>query len=161
MGSSESGTANGQRVEKGSARRGGALTVGQRASRAGATAEDAWSRTRETANEIKDRLEIDRRVAEHPYGMIAAAVGVGYVLGGGFFTPLTARVLGLGLRLGLRIAAIPLLEQELRGFAEAVVGGASDGQDGEDGETNEAADGEEGDKKSHQSRGTTKGGKGQ
>jgi hypothetical protein len=158
MGSSESGTANGQRVEKGSARRGGALTVGQRASRAGDTAEDAWSRTRETANEIKDRLDIDRRVAEHPYGMIAAAVGVGYVLGGGFFTPLTARILGFGLRLGMRIAAIPLLEQELRGFAEAVVGGASDG---EEGETGEAADGEEGDKRSHQSRGTTKGGKGQ
>ena len=158
MGSSESGTANGQRAERGSARRGGALTVGQRASRASDTAQDAWSRTRETANEIKDRLDIDRRVAEHPYGMIAAAVGVGYVLGGGFFTPLTARILGLGVRLGLRIAAIPLLEQELRGFAEAVVGDAGDG---EDGETAEAADGEEGDKKSHQSRGTTKGGKGQ
>lgn len=158
MSSSDTGTANGQRAEKGSARRGGALTVGQRASRAGDAAQDAWSRTRDTANEIKDRLDIDRRVTEHPYGMIAAAVGVGYVLGGGFFTPLTARILGFGLRLGVRIAAIPLLEQELRGFAEAVVGGDSDG---EAGETDEAADVEEGDKKSQQSRGTTKGGKGQ
>ena len=159
MSSSESGTANGQRAEKGSARRGGALTVGQRVSRAGDTAQDAWSRTRDTANEIKDRLDIDRRVTEHPYGMVAAAVGIGYVLGGGFFTPLTARILGFGLRIGVRIAAIPLLEQELRGFAEAVAGGG--GSDGEAGETDEAADGEEGDKKSHQSRGTTKGGKGQ
>jgi hypothetical protein len=125
--------------------------VGHRASRVSETAQEAWSRTRETANEIKDRLDIDRRVAEHPYGMIAAAVGVGYVLGGGFFTPLTARIVGFGLRLGLRMAAIPFVEHELRGFAEAVAGG------GEEDET----DGEEGDKKSHQSRGTTKGGKGQ
>jgi hypothetical protein len=135
------------------------MTVGQRSSRVSDTAHEAWSRTRETANGIKDSLDIDRRVAEHPYGMIAAALGVGYVLGGGFFTPLTGRLVGLGLRLGLRMAAIPFIEHELRGFAEAVVGGTGGAgrEEAEAAETVEAA----GEKKSHHSQGTTKGGKGQ
>jgi hypothetical protein len=37
---------------------------------------------------------------------------VGFVLGGGLFTRLTARIAGAGLRIGLA-AAWPLLQQEL------------------------------------------------
>lgn len=150
MESSESGSLNGQRAETSSARAGGALTVSQRVDRAKDSAEEAWSRTRETVNELKERFDIEGRVKRNPYGMMAAALGVGYVLGGGFFSPLTARLFRLGMRMGVRLAAIPFLENEIRGFAEAVVGG-TDGDEGED-----PAEAREG--KRSQSKGT-KGGK--
>lgn len=54
----------------------------------------------------------------HPYQTLAAAVGVGYVLGGGLFTPLTLNV----LRLGLRVATIPLVQREILAVATAVLG---------------------------------------
>jgi hypothetical protein len=52
-------------------------------------------------------------VVAHPVGAVAAAVGVGYLVGGGLFTRLTSRVLRLGLRLGLQFAVLPALEQEM------------------------------------------------
>lgn len=149
MESSESGVANGQRTETGGGS-GGALTVGQRMDRVNDTAQEAWSRTRETVNEIKDRLDIDGRVHRNPFGMMAAALGVGYVLGGGIFSPLTARIVGLGLKMGLRLAAIPFIESELRGFAETVANG-----EGED-EPEAEASGGKGRKAAH-SKGTNKG----
>ncbi|HET6147055.1 MAG TPA: hypothetical protein VFH68_05945 [Polyangia bacterium] len=127
MESSESGTLNGQRTEGNSSRAGGgAISVGQRVDRVSDTAQEAWSRTRETVNELKERLDIDGRVRRNPYGTMAAALGIGYVLGGGFFSPLTARLFRFGLRIGIRLAAIPFLENEIRGFAEAVVTGSED-----------------------------------
>ena len=146
MASSESGAPNGQRVEAGAVGA-GALTVGQRFDRASDNAQEAWSRTRETVNDLKDRLDIDGRVARNPYGMMAAALGVGYVLGGGLFSPLTARLVGFGIRMGLRLAAIPFIENELRGLTESVLNGESD----------ESSDGQGGEKKSHRARGTNKG----
>ena len=68
------------------------------------------------------------------------------MLGGGFFSPLTARIVGLGFKMGMRLAAIPFLENELRGLTETVVNGS--------GESEADAAGE---KKSHRSRGTSKG----
>ena len=44
--------------------------------------------------------------------MVAGALAVGFVMGGGLFTRLTARIAGVGLRMGLA-AAWPLLQQEL------------------------------------------------
>jgi len=146
MASSESGAPNGQRAEAASGAA-GALTVGQRFDRASDNAQEAWSRTRETVNDIKDRLDIEGRVARDPYGMIAAALGVGYVLGGGLFSPLTARLVGFGMRMGLKLAAIPFLENELRGLTESVLNGA--------GESEESSEG--GERKSHRARGTNKG----
>lgn len=143
--SSESGAPNGQRVEGGAAGA-GALTVGQRVDRASDNAHEAWSRTRETVNDLKERLDIDGRVGRNPYGMVAAALGVGYVLGGGLFSPLTARLVGFGMRMGLRLAAIPFLENELRGLTESVLNGESD----------ESSEGQGGERKSHR-RGTNKG----
>ncbi len=77
MASSETGAPNGQRAES-SAGSAGALTVGQRFDRASDNAQEAWSRTRETVNDIKERLDIDGRVSRNPYGMMAAALGIGY-----------------------------------------------------------------------------------
>ena len=57
-------------------------------------------------------LDIEGRLRRNPYGMVAGAVAVGFVLGGGLFTRLTARIAGAGLRIGLA-AAWPLFQQEL------------------------------------------------
>ena len=61
---------------------------------------------------LGETLDIEGRLQRNPYGMIAGAVAVGFVLGGGLFTRLTARIAGAGLRIGLA-AAWPLLQQEL------------------------------------------------
>ncbi|MBX7117016.1 MAG: hypothetical protein K1X64_22035 [Myxococcaceae bacterium] len=64
-------------------------------------------------------LGVKERVEKNPYGMVAAAFGVGYVLGGGLFTPTTARVVGLGVKL----ASVPVIREALLGMAEAAVDG--------------------------------------
>ena len=55
----------------------------------------------------------------------AAALGVGYVLGGGLFSALTFRLVGLGVR----VAAVPLVKNQLFGLAEAAVSGFTGGSD--------------------------------
>ena len=52
------------------------------------------------------------RLERNPYPMVLGAVGIGFVLGGGLFTRLTATIVGAGLRIGL-MAALPLLKEEL------------------------------------------------
>jgi ElaB/YqjD/DUF883 family membrane-anchored ribosome-binding protein len=73
------------------------------------SAHKAWDRTRGAVSEIKRAAAIEERVNRHPYGSIAAAIGVGYVLGGGIFTSLTTRIVTLGLRIGNRLAVLPML----------------------------------------------------
>ena len=60
---------------------------------------------------VKDIIDIDGRVERNPYGMIAGAVGAGFVLGGGLFTRLTGQIAGAALRIGV-MAALPRLEKE-------------------------------------------------
>ncbi|HTA19280.1 MAG TPA: hypothetical protein VK989_08305 [Polyangia bacterium] len=62
-------------------------------------------------------LEVRAFVEAHPIGAVATALGVGYVLGGGLFTRLTSKLVGLGLRLGVQFAVVPMLERELAGLA--------------------------------------------
>jgi hypothetical protein len=57
-------------------------------------------------------LDIKGRVKRNPYGMVAGALGLGFVLGGGLFTRISATILGAGLRVGL-LAALPVLEKKL------------------------------------------------
>lgn len=96
------------------------ITVGQRLDRICSAAGVALKGSRDVVSEVRDLLDIDGRVNRNPYAMIAAAAGSGYVLGGGLFSPLTVRVLNLSLRVGLRlVAASPLIQCKLRGFAEA------------------------------------------
>jgi hypothetical protein len=108
----------------------GGRTFGERVERVSDNAQQAWARTRDAIDDIKETVDLQGRVDRHPYGTLAAAVGIGYVLGGGLFSPLTARLLGLGLRMGLRMAAIPVLRDELFGFAEALGRGATGGRGG-------------------------------
>ena len=88
-------------MRDGSARRGAELApVARRASRARGELE-SWA----------DRLL--RRTREHPGRSVAMAVGVGYVLGGGLFSRLTARIVGTGIRIGLRTAVLPFVTEGL------------------------------------------------
>jgi hypothetical protein len=66
-------------------------------------------------------VDVQGRVERSPYAMMAGAVGCGYVLGGGLFSPLSARIAELGLRVGVRLVAIPLVQRRLLGFAEAAM----------------------------------------
>ena len=66
--------------------------------------------------------DLQRQVSRHPYGTVAAAVGIGYALGGGIFTPLTSRLLRLGLRIGIRAALLPILKGQLSELVGSVIG---------------------------------------
>lgn len=48
-----------------------------------------------------------------PLRTAALAVAAGYLLGGGLFSKLTARLVGTSLRVGLRVAFIPFVTQGL------------------------------------------------
>lgn len=69
----------------------------------------------ENAMELYERLDLARQVQEHPYRTLAIAAGIGYVLGGGLFTPLT----GLLVRIGTRAMMLPLLHGALGGVGTA------------------------------------------
>jgi hypothetical protein len=86
------------------------------------SAHKAWDRTRGAVSELKRAAAIDERVGRHPYGTVAAALGIGYVLGGGLFTPLTSRIVALGLRIGVRLAVLPMLKDEISLLADALTG---------------------------------------
>ncbi len=77
---------------------------------------------RGTAADFGRALDLRGRARRHPYLMVAAAAGLGYVLGGGLFTRTTGRLLGLAGR----AAALPLVRSELVGIAEALLSGNSD-----------------------------------
>jgi hypothetical protein len=86
------------------------------------SAHKAWDRTRGAVDELKRAAAIEQRVNRNPYGSMAAALGIGYVLGGGIFTPLTSRIVALGLRIGIRLAVLPMLKDEISVLADALAG---------------------------------------
>ncbi len=88
-------------MRNGSAERGAALEpVARRATKARGELE-SWA----------GRLLQQTR--EHPGRSVAMAVGVGYVLGGGLFSRLTARIVGTGIRIGLRTGVLPFVAEGL------------------------------------------------
>jgi hypothetical protein len=78
---------------------------------------EALQNANSALNGVADAVGLTERVQQSPYGMVAAALGVGYVLGGGLFTPTTLRV----LRLGMKLAAIPAVRDRLLDVAESAV----------------------------------------
>lgn len=64
--------------------------------------------------ELYDRVELGRHLQENPYRTLALAAGVGYILGGGLFTPLTGSL----FRVGMRAMILPLLQQTLEGVGQ-------------------------------------------
>ena len=98
----------------------GTKKIGKRVEKVGHTAEQVWDRTRDSVSDFSEALDITGRVDRHPYGTVAAAIGIGYVLGGGLFTPLTGRIVRLGLGIGMRLAVLPLLKREVAELIETI-----------------------------------------
>src|SRR4051812_5214327 len=74
-------------------------------SRAGAALDEA-SALKERGQNLWHVAE--REMRDRPWRTSAMALGAGYLLGGGLFSPLTARLLALGVRVGLRVGVTPL-----------------------------------------------------
>jgi hypothetical protein len=68
---------------------------------------------KEGFDEVRTRIGVAEAIQQHPWRAVFVATGAGYVLGGGFFTPLTRRLVGIGLRSML----LPVLTRQ----AEAMV----------------------------------------
>lgn len=103
---------------------GGDAGFGQRVDQIGSEAQQLWTDARGAVADLGQTLDLRGRVERNPYGMVAAALGVGYILGGGLFTPMTARI----IRLGVRLAALPFVKDELMGMAEAAFQGYQTGR---------------------------------
>lgn len=82
--------------------------VARRAPKRGSTGASEWR------TQVESLVAgLVRRTQEHPVRSVAMAVGVGYVLGGGLFSRLTARIVGTAVRIGLRTALLPLVTEGL------------------------------------------------
>ena len=57
----------------------------------------------------RSKIDVERRLREQPVKTMLIAAGVGYLAGGGFFTPFTGRLMRVGARLWL----IPALKNQL------------------------------------------------
>jgi hypothetical protein len=97
----------------------GQAGFGHRVDQIGSDAQRLLDDARGAVTDLRDTLDLKGRVERNPYMMLAAAFGVGYVLGGGLFTRTTARV----IRLGVRLAALPMVKDELLGMAEMAMRG--------------------------------------
>ncbi len=80
----------------------------------GAALEPVAKRASKVRGELESLADkLTRQTREHPGRSVAMAVGVGYVLGGGLFSRLTARIFGTGIRIGLRTALLPFVTEGL------------------------------------------------
>ena len=91
--------------------------VAQHVDKATAAAQTLRDEAKAAGEGLADAVDLKGRVERHPYGMVAAALGAGYVLGGGLFTPTTARL----FRMGLKLAAVPMVRDELLTLAETAI----------------------------------------
>ncbi len=71
----------------------------------------------DAVNGVADSVGLSDKVDRNPYGAVAAAVGLGYVVGGGLLTSTTMRI----LRLGLKLASVAPLRNKLLDLAEDLV----------------------------------------
>ena len=108
----------------GTAEHGEDAGFGQRVDQLGSDAQQFIDNARSAVADLGQTLDLKGRVERNPYGTLAIAVGVGYVLGGGLFTPLTGRI----LKLGVRLAALPFVKDELMGMAESAFQGYQTGR---------------------------------
>jgi hypothetical protein len=91
------------------------------------SAEGAKNELRERVTDWRDTVA--REASERPGRTLALAVAAGYLVGGGVFSRLTARLVGLGVRIGLRMAVIPVVTQGLATLGENMFRqGAKDAQ---------------------------------
>lgn len=78
------------------------------------------------AESFSKSIDLRGRVERNPVGMVAIAAGIGYVLGGGLFSPATGKL----VKIGLRVALLPLLKSQLANIAGASSSVAGEGAAG-------------------------------
>lgn len=93
--------------------------LGERVGHISSGAQQVWTEARDVVSDLKQTVDLRRRMDEHPYAMLGAAAAIGYVLGGGLLTSMTGSL----IRLGLKIAALPLIKEELWNLAGNAVAG--------------------------------------
>ena len=84
-----------------------------------------------TATNFSQAVDLRGRVQRNPIAMVCVAAGVGYVLGGGLFSPTTARL----LKIGMRLAIIPFVKSQLATMAGQVASSGSQAGEGSAGST--------------------------
>ncbi len=121
----QSNPGNGGQSANGSQSQGnqGQAGFGHRVDQIGSDAQQLWDDARGAVTDLQETLDLKGRVERNPYLTVLAAFGVGYVLGGGLFTRTTGRL----IRLGVRLAALPMVKDELIGMAEAALRGVEVG----------------------------------
>jgi len=97
--------------------------LGERVGQINQSAQELWSEAQGAVHQLRESLDLTGRVDRHPYGMVLAALGVGYLLGGGLFSRLTTGLLGLGFR----VAALPVVKEELLHLAKNALAGMGEG----------------------------------
>jgi hypothetical protein len=75
------------------------------------------------ASKLNSNLDLAGRVQRNPIQSVLIAAGVGYILGGGLFSPLTKKA----LKVGLRLALIPFVKGQISAFADAAGQGQEPG----------------------------------
>ena len=68
-------------------------------------------------NGAANRLGLAQQVAKNPYGVAAAALAIGYFLGGGLFTRTTARL----IQFGAHLSTLPIVRNRFAEIAERAV----------------------------------------
>lgn len=71
----------------------------------------------EVGRDIRRKTDFSEAIQKHPIRSVCIAAGVGYLLGGGLFSPLTGRL----LKVGGRAMLLPILRNQF----ESMVAGAS------------------------------------
>jgi hypothetical protein len=94
--------------------------LGEAAQKTADAAKQAAGAAKAKGSELMEESGLAARVREHPYGMVGAAFGLGYVAGGGLFSPTTARV----IEFAVKLAALPPVREKLLEVAEAAVDAA-------------------------------------
>ena len=62
---------------------------------------------------VRERHLLERYYRENPYVVLAAAAGLGYVLGGGTFSPFSRRI----ARVGMKALILPIAASQIKNFS--------------------------------------------
>jgi len=94
--------------------------LGEAAHKARDATQQAVDAAATKGGELLEASGLAGQTRKHPYAMVGAAFGLGYVAGGGLFSPTTARV----LEIGVKLLSLPPVRNKLLDLAEAAVDAA-------------------------------------
>jgi hypothetical protein len=104
----------------------------KRASEGGNRTSLDLSMVAQRTSEFRERMDgwretLRRETNEHPGRTTAIALGAGYLLGGGLFSPLTGRLVAVATKMAFRLALVPFISHSLVALGESLLSGS--GQD--------------------------------